>query len=70
LIALTPAGRKIVSGSDDQTIKVWDVQDDKELASFVADGWITSVVVSQDGGTIIAGEYSDQVHFLKLENLD
>ncbi len=48
-VAFSPDGRFIVSGSDDGTIKFWDVKTGKEIAQFVAfdDGeW---VVITPEG---------------------
>ncbi|MDY7022069.1 MAG: serine/threonine-protein kinase [Cyanobacteriota bacterium] len=57
-ITFTPDGRKLVSGSDDQTVKVWEVNTGNLLQSFDGDlSAITSVGVSPDGEEIAAGTF-------------
>ena len=67
VVAVTPDGRQAVSGSDDTTLRVWDLGTGRELAAFTADAEITCCAVAQDGHTIIAGERSGRVHFLRVE---
>ncbi len=67
-VAVTPDGRKAVSASDDQTLKVWDMETGKIVATFTADGSILCCAIAPYGKTIVAGESSGRVHFLRLEN--
>ncbi len=67
--AVTPDGRYAVSGSHDQTLKVWDLASRQVVASFCGDNAIYCCVVAADGRTIVAGEHSGRVHFLRLENV-
>jgi WD40 repeat protein len=69
-VCLTPDGRRVVSGSDDGTLKVWDLETGKLIAVFTADGPILAVAVAQNGMTIVAGEKSARIHFLRPENFD
>jgi WD40 repeat protein len=68
-VALTPDGKKAISGSGDSTLKVWDPANGRIIAEFTGDGAITSVALSSDGRTVIAGEALGRVHFLRLENM-
>jgi len=68
-VALIADGRRAVSASDDQTLKVWDIENGSEICSFTGDSSITSCAVSPDGLTIVAGEASGRVHFLRLEGV-
>jgi len=68
-IALTADGGRAVSASYDQTLKVWDIKNGKMIASFTGDSAMISCALSTDGRTIIAGEASGRVHFLRLEGL-
>jgi len=68
-VALTSDGRHAVSASDDSTLKVWDLESGRMIASFTGDSSIHSCAVSPDGRTIVAGESSGRVHFLRLEGL-
>ena len=64
---MTPDGKRVVSGSDDFNIKVWEIETGKPITSFTADSMIYYVAVAYDGKTIVAGDGAGQVHFLRLE---
>ncbi len=66
-IALTPDGKTVISGSDDNTIKIWDLATRKEIATFTGESPIYCCAVASDGVTIIAGERSGRLHFLRLQ---
>jgi len=68
-VALTANGRRAVSASADQILKVWDIESGREICSFTGDSAMLSCAVSPDGRTIVAGEASGRVHFLRLEGL-
>ena len=65
-VSVDSAGHLAVSASDDKTLKVWDLQTGKELANFIGEGFFTCCAFTGDGKTIIAGDDSGAVHFLKL----
>jgi WD40 repeat protein len=65
-VALTPDGRRAVSASGDNTVRVWDLESGKELALLTGDSPMGCCAVSLDGGTIVAGDASGGVHFLRL----
>ncbi|MEL7036285.1 MAG: serine/threonine-protein kinase [Cyanobacteria bacterium J06592_8] len=70
-IAFSPDGRKIVSGSDDQTVKVWDVRTVRLLQSFDGDlSAITSVDFSLDGEEIVAGTFYWRILEWNLETTE
>jgi WD40 repeat protein len=69
-VAITPDGRRAVSASRDNTLRVWDLESGKELALLTADGFTTSCAVSVDGRTIVAGDVLGRVHFLRLVEAD
>ncbi|MDB9537380.1 hypothetical protein PN451_16350, partial [Dolichospermum planctonicum CS-1226] len=66
-IALTPDGKTVISVSSDHTIKIWDVGTGKEIATFTGESPITCCAVASDGVTIVAGERSGRLHFLRLQ---
>ena len=66
-LAVTPDGQRAVSTSQNGTLKVWDIVEGKEVASFTFEHTITTCAVSLDGLTVLAGDRSGQVHFLHLE---
>jgi WD40 repeat protein len=68
-VAITPDGKQVVSASDDNTLKVWDLESGTEIARFIGEGGLYCCAVAPDGVTIVAGEASGRVHFLRLEGV-
>jgi WD40 repeat protein len=62
-------GKYLVSGSRDLTLKVWDWQTRKVIATFTGESAIRSCAVAPNRLTIVAGERSGRVHFLQLEGI-
>jgi WD40 repeat protein len=55
-VAFSPDGKTLASGSDDNTIKLWDAQTRQELAALKGHaGSVYSVVFSPDGETLASG---------------
>ena len=52
LALVPPAGTQLVSGSDDGTVRVWDIASGKQTASFDHGGPVTAVAVRADGQVI------------------
>ena len=69
-VTVTPDGRRAVSASLDNTIRVRDLESFAELATFTGDGPSDSCAIHADGSTIVAGEESGRVHFLRLDGID
>jgi WD40 repeat protein len=69
-VAVTADGKRAISGSQDRTIKVWDLSSGKFLASFTAESSIACCAVAPDGVTIVAGDASGRVYFLRLEGME
>ncbi len=69
-IAVTPDGLRMVSASYDRTLKVWDLSNRKIITSFTGESALTCCAVAPDGVTIVAGEASGRVHFLRLEGME
>jgi WD40 repeat protein len=53
-IAFDLTGRFIVSGAEDQTVRVWDARTGQQLDVFPHDGQVVQVAFSADGSAIIA----------------
>ena len=66
-VAIAPDGKRVISGSRDNTLKVWDLETREIITSFTGESPITCCAVAPDGVTIVAGEASGRVHFLRLE---
>jgi WD40 repeat protein len=60
-VALRPDGTRIVSGSADRTVKVWDAASGYETLTLKVPGSISSLAVSPDGKRILCLMGSGQV---------
>jgi hypothetical protein len=65
-VAVTPDRQRAVSASADLTLKVWNLESGELVAPFSRDSALTACAVAPDG-TIVAGEASGRMHFLRLE---
>ncbi|TVU52285.1 MAG: hypothetical protein EA414_18185, partial [Arthrospira sp. PLM2.Bin9] len=68
-VAIAPDGKRAVSASRDNTLKLWDLATGEEIASFTAEAEFEACAVAPDGVTVVAGDESGRVHFLRLEGL-
>lgn len=69
-VAVTADSRRAISASNDQTLRLWDLKSGKEIATFTGESAICSFGATLDGRTIVAGESSGQVLFLRLVETD
>ena len=53
-----------------KTLRLWDLKSGKEIATFTGESAICSFGATLDGRTIVAGESSGQVLFLRLVETD
>ncbi len=68
-VAITPDGKQAISASRDNSLKLWDLQSREVIASFSGESALYCCAVAPDGVTIVAGEASGRVHFLRLEGV-
>lgn len=64
-VAFLPGRRYIVSGAEDKTVKIWDVDKKSEIASLDIDDSVTNVAVSSDGKWLVVG--SSELSLWKLK---
>jgi tetratricopeptide (TPR) repeat protein len=60
-VTITPDGKKIVSVSDDQTIRVWDFAGNELIKLTADDGKILSVAIAPDGEKIVSGSENGMI---------
>ncbi|KAL4912441.1 hypothetical protein BDW62DRAFT_206493 [Aspergillus aurantiobrunneus] len=61
-VAFSPDGQKIVSGSSDETIKLWDAQTGLALQTLEGHShWVQSVAFSPDGQKIVSGSSDETI---------
>jgi WD40 repeat protein len=54
-VTLTTDSRRVISASDDQTLKIWDLESGVELRTLVAHtSWVNAVAVTADGRRAIS----------------
>ncbi len=54
-LCFSPDGQRLASGSDDQTLKLWDLVEHREALTLQPEfGAVTSVAFSRDGRHLVA----------------
>ncbi len=69
-LALTPDGKQVISASFDNTLKVWNLETGAVVTTFFGEHPLICCAVATDGVTIVAGDSSGRVHFLRLEGMN
>ncbi len=67
-MAITADGRRVVSASEDNTLKVWDLETGALICTFNCEGRVDCAAVAPDGRTFVAGDAAGRVCFLRFEN--
>ena len=68
-VSFDQTGRRIVSGSDDKTVRVWDAESGVELACLRGhDGEVASVSFDQTGRRLVSGSWDKTVRVWDAEN--
>ena len=66
-LAFSPDERLIVSGSDDQTIRVWEIESQNEVRRFHHEGWVNSVAFSPDGTHVVSGSEDKSLRLWNIQ---
>jgi WD40 repeat protein len=65
-VAVSADGRRAVSGSLDRTVRIWDLTQGAELASFVSGNTITAIDATPSASRVMAGSSAGPVYLLEL----
>ncbi len=68
-VAYAPDGQRAISVSGDKTLKLWNLETGEVIANFSGESSMYCCAISADGVTIMAGEASGRLHFLRLEGV-
>jgi len=70
-VTFSSDGTFLASGSDDKTIKLWDVQTGGVIKTFHGHtGWVVSVSISPDCATIAAGSWDSMIYLWHVQRGD
>ena len=67
-IQFTPDGKKIVTGSMDGAIRVWDAETGRQVEALKHDRWVSGLTLSPDGRRILSCGFDDTVRLWDRES--
>ena len=68
-IALTPDGRRVISGSHDDTIKVWDLESGKELRTWHSRAHVDALALTADGQRVVSIAEGTNIALIRVWDL-
>ena len=69
-LAVTKNGKRLLSASEDGTLKVWNLEMGKLIKTIQVGKNLTSCDIAQDGITILAGDKLGTIFFYQLEDVE
>ncbi|MBL8799988.1 MAG: tetratricopeptide repeat protein, partial [Planctomycetia bacterium] len=68
-VAYSPEGRRILTASEDKTIRVWDIRTGKMVLRLLGHtGGVTAIAVSADGNRVLSGSQDQTVRLWDAES--
>lgn len=68
-LVVTPDGKRVISGADDQTIRVWDIQSAQQLLTIpLTRQWPRSLALTADGRFIVTAAESNSLKLWDLSS--
>jgi WD40 repeat protein len=67
-VVITGDGKRAISASSDYTLRVWDLERQLMITSFTGESPLLACAVSSREPTIVVGDESGRLHFLRLED--
>jgi WD40 repeat protein len=68
-VAITPDGRQALSASDDQTLKLWELESGAELRTLSGHSdWVRAVVITPDGRQALSASDDRTLKLWDLES--
>jgi len=65
---ITPDNSRVVTGSEDGSLKVWDITSGRELQQFGGDdSGVLSLVISPDGAKLVSGHKRGGIQVWELK---
>ena len=66
-VVVSPDGKTIISGSDDQTIRIWDLNSQKLLRTLKGHtDWVYDIAISADSQTLVSGSKDKTLRLWQL----
>ena len=69
-VSFSPDGKKIVSGSRDESIRIWDIGTGLQIGKISTRYPVETVAFSPDGKKIVSAGWEDAIHILNAETGD
>ncbi len=67
-LALTPDGKRVISASNDKTLKVWNLETGSEEFTLSGhSGWVNALALTLDGKRVISASYDSTLKVWNLE---
>jgi WD40 repeat protein len=61
-----PRDRRLLTGSEDHTLRVWDLDKGTEITTFVHSDWVLCAVFSANGKLVLSGSRDKKVRLWQL----